>query len=123
MIFHPTDAIEDDWGKRILDRIAADGAIKTVRIYNMLEDIVSMDADGKLQYDYTLNDYRLDYLLEKGFTPLIAYAFIPPCIASDAGRIVVLIPLCCFSFKNTGRCVVGSCLQMSSKNTCINSRL
>lgn len=39
-LFHPTDAIEDPWGRRILDRISADGAIKTVRIYSMFEDIV-----------------------------------------------------------------------------------
>ena len=23
--FHPTDAIEDDWGRNILDQVAADG--------------------------------------------------------------------------------------------------
>ena len=35
-LFHPTDAIEDAWGKRLLDRFSADGAVKTVRIYAML---------------------------------------------------------------------------------------
>ena len=40
VLFHPTDAIEDPWGKRILDRMAADGAIGTIRIYSMFEDIV-----------------------------------------------------------------------------------
>ena len=35
-LFHPTDAIEDPWGRRILDRMAEDGAIKTIRIYAML---------------------------------------------------------------------------------------
>ena len=44
-IFHPTDAIEDPWGKRILDRIAKDKAIHTVRIYAMFEDIVYEDDD------------------------------------------------------------------------------
>ena len=51
--FHPTDAIEDDWGRNILDQIAADSVAKTVRMYAMLEDIVTMDEQGKLQYDYT----------------------------------------------------------------------
>ena len=31
-VFHPTDAVEDPWGRRILDRMAKDGAIQTVRI-------------------------------------------------------------------------------------------
>ena len=29
--FHPTDAIEDDWGQRILNRIHEDGIAGTVR--------------------------------------------------------------------------------------------
>ena len=47
-LFHPTDAVEDPWGKRILDRMAQDKAIKTVRIYTMFEDIVYLDEDGGL---------------------------------------------------------------------------
>jgi hypothetical protein len=47
--FHPTDAIEDDWGREILDRCAADGATKSVRMYTMFEDIVSMDENGNLK--------------------------------------------------------------------------
>ena len=39
--FHPTDAIEDDWGKRILDTIAEENIADTVRMYAMLEDIVT----------------------------------------------------------------------------------
>ena len=34
-LFHPTDAVEDPWGKRILDRMSDDGAIKTIRIYSI----------------------------------------------------------------------------------------
>ena len=82
-LFHPTDAIEDPWGKRILDRIAADGAIKTIRIYSMFEDIVYLDEDGKLCYDFRVSDLRLDYLTENGFDLLIAYGGIPDCIASS----------------------------------------
>lgn len=64
-LFHPTDAIEDPWGKRILDRMASDGSIQTVRIYAMLEDIVYTDETGVLQYDFRLSDLRLDYMVEK----------------------------------------------------------
>ena len=80
-LFHPTDAVEDAWGKRILDRIAEDGAIGTVRIYAMLEDIVYRDENGVLQYDFRINDLRLDYLVEKGYDLLIAYAGVPDCMA------------------------------------------
>lgn len=80
-LFHPTDAIEDAWGRRILDRMAEDGSIGAIRLYAMLEDIVYTDEKGRLCYDFRLNDLRLDYLLEKGFEPLIAYAAMPDCIA------------------------------------------
>lgn len=82
-LFHPTDAVEDSWGKRILDRMAADGCIQTVRIYTMFEDIVYLDENGGLQYDFRLNDLRLDYLVEKGFDILLAYAAVPDCIAQS----------------------------------------
>lgn len=82
-IFHPTDAVEDAWGKRILDRMADDKAIHTVRIYTMFEDIVLMDENGKLTYDFRLNDLRLDYLIEKGYNILLAYAMMPECIATN----------------------------------------
>ena len=82
-VFHPTDAIEDPWGRRILDRMAKDGAISMVRIYSMFEDVVYLDEDGGLCYDFRLSDLRLDYLMEKGFDLLISYAGIPDCIASS----------------------------------------
>ena len=82
-LFHPTDAVEDAWGKRILDRFALDRSIGTVRIYAMLEDIVYMDEEGKLQYDFRVNDLRLDYLKEKGFDLILAYAAVPDCIAKS----------------------------------------
>lgn len=82
-VFHPTDAIEDAWGARILDKISADKAINAVRIYAMLEDIVYLDENGELCYDFRLSDLRLDYMLEKGFDVLLSYAGIPDCIASS----------------------------------------
>jgi len=81
--FHPTDAIEDEWGQRILNEVAKDHVAQTVRMYAMLADIVSMDENGKLQYDFTENDVRMDYMVEKGFQLLISYNFIPPCIAKN----------------------------------------
>ncbi len=80
-LFHPTDAVEDPWGRRILDKIAADHAINTVRIYTMFEDIVYIGEDGKLCYDFRLSDLRLDYLVECGFNLLLAYGGMPDCIA------------------------------------------
>lgn len=85
--FHPTDAIEDDWGQRILDRIARDGAARTVRMYAMLEDIVKIGKDGRFTYDFRDNDTRLDYLISKGFDILLSYNFIPPCISSDPDEV------------------------------------
>ena len=82
-LFHPTDAVEDPWGKRILDRMSADGAIKTIRIYSMFEDIVYIGEDGALCYDFRVSDLRLDYLLEKGYDLLIAYGGMPDCIAAS----------------------------------------
>lgn len=37
-IFHPTDAVEDSWGRRIIDRFAKDKSIKTIRVYAVFED-------------------------------------------------------------------------------------
>ena len=82
-LFHPTDAVEDQWGKRILDRISGDGAIKTIRIYTMFEDIVYLDENGKLQYDFRVSDLRLDYLVERGFDILLAYGGMPDCISES----------------------------------------
>ena len=83
ILFHPTDAIEDSWGKRILDRISDDKAIGTVRIYSMLEDIVYTDDSGRLCYDFRASDLRIDYLLEKNYDILLAYGGMPDCIASS----------------------------------------
>ena len=80
-VFHPTDAVEDPWGKRILDQMSKDRAINTVRIYTMFEDIVYLDENGELQYDFRVSDLRLDYLLSKGYNLLLAYAGMPDFIA------------------------------------------
>ena len=85
-LFHPTDAVEDPWGKRILDRMAEDQAIKTIRIYTMFEDIVYLDEENQLQFDFRISDLRLDYLLEQGYELLLAYAGMPDCIAASTAN-------------------------------------
>ena len=82
-VFHPTDAVEDPWGKRILDRMAEDGAMRAVRLYAMLEDIVHTDESGKLLYDFRLSDLRLDYMVEKGYRFVLAYAGMPDILAQS----------------------------------------
>ena len=82
-LFHPTDAVEDSWGKRILDQMAKDHAVKTIRIYTMFEDIVYYDGDGKLQFDFRVSDLRIDYLLGLGYDLILSYAGIPDCIAQS----------------------------------------
>lgn len=88
--FHPTDAIEDDWGREILDNVARDNVAQTVRMYAMLEDIVTMDESGNLKYDFTLNDQRMDYMVSKGFNLLVSYNFMPPCISSDPDELATV---------------------------------
>ncbi|MBQ4517131.1 MAG: hypothetical protein II997_00920 [Clostridia bacterium] len=83
IVFHPTDAIEDDWGQAFLDKMATDKAVKTIRIYSIFEEMVTLDENGKMQFDFTKNDFRIDSLLEKGFDIFIAYAFIPVWLAAD----------------------------------------
>ncbi len=84
--FHPTDGIEDDWGRAYLDEVAANGAADMVRMYSMFEDMVTMDEAGNLCFDFTENDNRMDYMVKKGFRLLICYNFIPPCIAIENDR-------------------------------------
>ncbi|MBQ7694572.1 MAG: hypothetical protein IJT50_05560 [Lentisphaeria bacterium] len=75
--FHPTDAVEDMWGKNILDQVAADGSARYVRLYAMFEDIVSRDDDGNLRFDFSEQDKRLDYMVSKGFDLLLCFVFMP----------------------------------------------
>lgn len=84
--FHPTDAIEDEWGRRYLDAVAETGIAGTVRMYAMLEDIVTRGEDGELCYNFTENDVRMDYMVSKGFNLLVSLNFIPPCIAEYNDR-------------------------------------
>ncbi len=81
--FHPTDAIEDEWGQVILNKVANDRVADTIRMHVMLEDIVSRDKNGCFSYDYTLIDRRLDFLLGRGFTPTLCFFAMPPCIAEN----------------------------------------
>ena len=77
MHFHPTDAVEDRWGQQILDKIAADRSVQYVRLYTMFEDIVTRDETGKLVFDFSDQDRRLDYMVSKGFKILLCFNFMP----------------------------------------------
>ena len=85
--FHPTDAIEDVWGQKILDSVSADKAARMVRIYAMLEDIVSEGENGELVYDFSDTDTRIDYMISRGFKLLICMNFLPRAIAKDKSLI------------------------------------
>ena len=86
-LFHPTDAIEDSWGKRILDRMSNDKSIDSIRVYAMLEDIVYLGEEGEIKYDFRVSDLRISYLIEKGYDLVIAYGGMPDCIAeSDTNK-------------------------------------
>lgn len=82
-VFHPTDAVEDPWGRRILDKCAEDKALDSLRIYTMFEDIVYIGENGEICYDFRLSDLRLDYLVEKGYNLTLAFAGIPDCMADN----------------------------------------
>lgn len=89
MVFHPTNAIEDEWGKQQLEKLSADKAVQIVRIYSMFEESVTLGEDGQMQYDFTMNDHRIDYLLSKGFTPYIAYAFFPGFLSAEQDETLI----------------------------------
>lgn len=77
MHFHPTDAVEDLWGQDILNRIATDRSAQFVRLYTMFEDIVTRDEDGKLVFDFSDQDRRLDFMVSRGFKILLCFNFMP----------------------------------------------
>ncbi|MBO4649368.1 MAG: hypothetical protein J5806_14565 [Lentisphaeria bacterium] len=79
--FHPTDAVEDLWGKQILDQVAADHTAQYVRLYTMFDDIVTRDETGKLVFDFSDQDRRFDYMVSKGFKILLCFNFMPVAMA------------------------------------------
>ena len=89
IVFHPTNAIEDDWGKLYLDKMADDGAAKTVRIYSMFEECVTLDENGEMVFDFSLTDKRIDYLVSKGFDIFLVYAFIPPWLSAEKDNTLI----------------------------------
>ena len=86
MVFHPTNSIEDPWGQQHLDKLAEDKAVQIVRIYTMFEESVTLGENGELQYDFSLNDLRIDELLKRGFTPYLAYGFFPGFLSVEQGE-------------------------------------
>ena len=81
--FHPTDAVEDIWGQEILEKFAQDRSARYLRLYAMFEDIVTRDSDGKLRFDFSEQDRRLDIVVEKGFRVLLCFNFMPVVMAAD----------------------------------------
>ena len=67
IVFHPTNAIEDDWGREQLDKIAEDGAAKTIRMYSMFEEMVTLDENGEMVFDFSKND-AIIYILTSLFS-------------------------------------------------------
>ena len=89
MVFHPTNAIEDDWGKQHLEKMAEDKAVQIVRIYSMFEECVTEGENGELVFDFSMSDYRIDYLLSKGFTPYLGYTFFPRFMSAEQDEALV----------------------------------
>ncbi len=56
--FHPTDAIEDIWGQKILNSVSSDKVANMIRLYAMLEDIVFANENGELVYDFSDTDAK-----------------------------------------------------------------
>ena len=71
--FHPTDAAEDLWGQEILSHVARDKVAQYVRLHTMFEDIVTRGADGRLRFDYSGSDRRIDIMVSKGFRLLLCF--------------------------------------------------
>ena len=89
MVFHPTNSIEDPWGQQHLNKLAEDKAVQIVRIYSMFEESVTLGENGQLQYDFTMNDLRIDELLKRGFTPYIGYAFFPGFLSAEQDESII----------------------------------
>ncbi len=81
--FHPTDAVEDLWGQKILRQAAADHVGQYVRLYTMFEDVVTRDENGNLQFDFSQQDRRFDFMLEQGFKILLCFNFMPVVMGKD----------------------------------------
>ena len=81
--FHPTDAVEDQWGQRILKQVAADHAAQYVRLYTMFEEFVTVDEKGALVCDFRRQDKRFDLMVAAGYKLLLCFNFMPVDMAAD----------------------------------------
>ena len=81
--FHPTDAVEDIWGQEILAKFKQQNCAQYLRLYAMFEDIVTRDEEGKLVFDFSEQDRRLDIVVNMGFKVLLCFNFMPVVMAAD----------------------------------------
>ena len=81
--FHPTNAVEDHWGQRILRQVAADHVAQYVRLYTMFEEFVSVGPDGALVCDFRRQDKRFDLMVAAGYKLLLCFNFMPNDLAAD----------------------------------------
>ena len=84
--FHPTDAVEDLWGHEILEKLR-DGSARYIRLYTMFEDVVTRNADGTLQFDFSEQDKRFDYMVNAGYKVLLCFNFMPVVMAKDPNEL------------------------------------
>lgn len=84
--FHPTDAVEDLWGQEILEKLR-DGSARYIRLYTMFEDVVTRCADGTLQFNFSEQDKRFDYMVAAGYKLLLCFNFMPVVMAKSPNEL------------------------------------
>ncbi|MGI8667822.1 MAG: GH39 family glycosyl hydrolase [Jatrophihabitans sp.] len=82
--------IGEEFGEAL--RIAhAELGVRAVRAHAILHDdnaVVSRDADGRLQLDFTIVDELYDRLLDLGIRPVVELLFVPRVLAADPEQTV-----------------------------------
>lgn len=86
-VFHPTEYMDSDWGKRHV-KLLHDGGVTTnfIRFYNQFEDAAYLKDDGTLGYRWDHFYRRADWAVAQGSKLLISFYSMPPQIVADAKR-------------------------------------
>lgn len=83
-VFHPTEFLDDDWGKDHLALLRTGGVtLKFVRIYNQPEDAAYLKTDGTVGYRWDHFDRRAGLILAQGCRLLVSFYSMPPPIAAN----------------------------------------